>query len=149
MVDPKTSQPKIFYDKNNLSEGQRWRKELKRAVLSSRVLVPLFSRQYFGSTSCRKELAYMLAKEKHSGISGLVVPVVIHDGEDFPSIVQEIQWLKLSQYANVRMLKDSPNADKLCEKIMNWTPELKKAIVKAPTYDIAWETLAITDLEQN
>jgi len=63
MVDPQTSQPKIFYDKNNLSGGQRWPKELKRAVLSSRVLVPLFSRQYFGSPSCRKELAYMLAKE--------------------------------------------------------------------------------------
>jgi len=76
------------------------------------------------------------------------VPVVIHDGEDFPSIVQEIQWLKLSQYANVRMLENSPKAEKLCEKIMKWTPELKKAIIQAPAYDTAWETLAITNLEQ-
>lgn len=87
---------KIFVDRYNLKEGGRWPRDLCDALAHSRILVPLLCAGYWESEWCKKELAIMLQREAECGItgranSGLIIPIIIHDGDRRPQIVKEIQ----------------------------------------------------------
>src|SRR5215218_8409934 len=100
--------PKIFID-DQLEEGTDWELDLSLKLTTSRVLIPLFSKMYFGSEWCLKEFYAVRFKEEKIGLrtrkepSGIIVPGRIHDGmkNDLPAHLHEccrLQTVDLTVY---------------------------------------------------
>ncbi|HZU30073.1 MAG TPA: toll/interleukin-1 receptor domain-containing protein [Candidatus Angelobacter sp.] len=140
---------KIFIDEN-LEAGKSWPQELGRALGNSKIIVPLFSRQYFSSPWCQRELAHMFAREAavefrtQKQPAGLIVPAHIH-GHQFPKRAQAIQAAQLQLYTNPWVAKGSVTEERLAEKIREWTPQIAAAIRSAPPHNDSWTTIAIEE----
>lgn len=142
----------IFFDQKFIEAGIVWPHELAFALARSRVLVPLLSRQYFNSEWCKAELAHMCAREDMCFTNavrlsrGLIVPAVLHDGDDFPKNVCAITPTYLQDCANVRLAKDSPTEEELSKRIRDsLVPNVARAIQRAPHYDPSWEALTASN----
>lgn len=142
----------VFFDQENIEAGVIWPRELALALARSRVLVPLLSRQYFNSEWCKAELAHMGARGDKCFPNdvrrsrGLIVPVVIHDGEDFPKDICAITPTYLQDCANVRLAKDSPTEEELSKRIRDsLVPNVARAIQRAPDYDSDWENMTASN----
>lgn len=144
--------PKIFFDVESIETGISWPARIQNSLARSRVIVPLFSKQYFSSEWCRHELAHMLARENKCGFAtrecpeGLIIPAKIHDGKDFPFIIKNIQCLSLEHCSNVRVAKGSPREEELSCLIEKWMPDIVSAIERAPEYDKSWQELLFDEI---
>jgi hypothetical protein len=109
-------------------------------------MVAVLSRDYFSSDWCRLELATMREREKKSKMrtarnpSGLIIPVVIDDGDHFPADITAIQSEKLHAFANPFIRIDSPKQEALAEVLRTKVcPSIEKAFANVPKYDPSWE----------
>lgn len=139
--------PEIFVDQR-MESGSAWPYDLARAHGTSRVLIALWSKQYFNSAWCVTELSLMREREVHCGLGtvaqpgGLVVPASIHDGDSFPADARIITYRELQEYTNVRLAQNSPTEERLSDSIRDWAPDIARAIDRAPAFDPAWTGLA-------
>ena len=114
----------------------------------SRLLIPILSRGYFDSDWCRVELALIHHREQQCGLrtlaipDGLILPLVIDDGDSFPAEIQRIQSKRIHDFANPCMRPDSPRQEELAEQLRLWCPCVERALKRVRAYDPAWETLA-------
>jgi hypothetical protein len=98
----------VFVD-YHIETGDSWPQKLGKSLGETRVLVALFSRQYFTSPWCMRELQPVLSREQACGFrtpqnpAGLIVPASIH----FPHRVKQIQAAQLQEYTSVRLSKGS------------------------------------------
>ena len=91
----------------------------------------------------------MTEREKAAGLrtqgnpSGLIVPLVIDDGDQFPPEIQAIQSEKIHDFANPFMRPDSPKQEALAEVIRTRVcPSIERMLQEAPKFDPTWETVA-------
>ncbi len=132
---------KIFVDKQ-VEVGASWPEEIGRKLGRSKILIALWSKNYFDSKWCTLELALMLAREKSTRVQGLIVPAVIHDGKEFPAPVANIQKFEIQNCFNTRMTKDSKRAEELEDALKQHAPAIAAAIEKAPRYRRDWADTA-------
>jgi TIR domain len=124
--------------------GTIWPQALGDSLAESRVLVALWTKNYFNSRWCTEELAHMLARERHVGCRGagnafgLIVPVIIHDGQDFPNTLDYIEKLEIQSFYNTRMRKDSELAEQLSEALKVHARGFASAIENAPPWRPDW-----------
>jgi hypothetical protein len=143
----------VFID-YEIETGTSWPQKLGQALGRSRVLVPLFSRQYFSSPWCQLELGYMLAREAKCGFrtaanaAGLVVPAYIHDGNAFPQHVFGIQGAQLQQYTNPWLSQRSLTEELLSEAVRAWVPDIAAAVNASPPHDDSWTGMAVSNFVQ-
>ena len=128
----------------HIPPGASWPLELGRELASSRTLIALWTRTYFNSRWCTEEMCRMLAREKETGCRtaensyGLVVPMVIHDGEDFPQDLEHVQRIELRRVYNTRMRRDSARAEELSDILDQTVVGLARAIRTAPPWRKEW-----------
>jgi hypothetical protein len=132
--------PKIFVD-NQLEAGTDWPKDLALKLTVSRVLVPLFSKMYFGSDWCLRELYAARFKEEQLGLrtacspSGIIVPARIHDGNeaDLPKELHEccqMHMADLRPFAIASLRPSSQKYEAFEEAVKSWVEQSIK-----PAYD--------------
>jgi hypothetical protein len=86
----------IFVDEQ-IETGSSWPDRLAGALARSRLFIPVLSRDYFRSDWCRLELGLMFERERLCDLrnlanpGGIILPVIIDDGDTFPSQVQAIK----------------------------------------------------------
>jgi len=135
--------PTIFRDVR-LSDGGSWPADLGLALGASKVLVSLWTKTYFHSDWCVREMAAMLEREQDTGYrtttqpQALVLPGVLHDCDPVPDKVAHIQCRILREYFNVRMRRDSTKAEELADAIQAFAPAVAAAILGAPEWQSAW-----------
>jgi hypothetical protein len=135
--------PSVFRD-NRLDDGGSWPVDLGVALGSSKVLVSLWTKTYFYSEWCVREMAAMLEREKHAGYrtatrpAALVLPSVLHDCDPVPKEVAHIQHRVLRDFFNVRMRPDSTKAELLADAIALAAPAIAKSIENAPAWQEDW-----------
>lgn len=98
LADQIAPAPRVFIDKE-MPRGVHWPSELQKALLHSKILIPLFDPQYFGSDWCLAEWKSMQEREKLLGLAslsrpqGLVYPILYSDSDNFPDEAREIsRW---------------------------------------------------------
>lgn len=139
--------PAIFRD-DRLEAGNTWPAELGIALGVSRVMVPLWTRTYFHSEWCSRELAEMLGREEETGRRsatqpiGLVIPAVLHDCEDLPPQLQPIQATPLRDCFNPRMREESRLAEQLADRLAQMAPGIRSSIEAAPDFRADWPVAA-------
>jgi hypothetical protein len=137
---------------DNIKVGTAWPVELGEEIAASRLLIALWSGNYMTSRWCAKELCLMLAREKEAKCRttynkyGLVIPVIVHDGENVCEIVGNTQNLDIKPCFNTRMRKDSPKAEELFEKLRDHAEGISNAILHAPPWKQEWPTHSAEEL---
>ena len=115
---------KVFVDET-IEDGASWPNHLAMNLSRSRIMVAVLSRDYFSSDWCRLELALMHHREKSKNFRcaanpwGLIVPVVIDDGNCFPPEVQAMQGEQLHAFANPFIRPDSTKQEAMAEVLRN------------------------------
>ena len=61
----------------------------------------------------------------------LIVPAIIHDGDDLPDEARILNPLGLQKYANIRVAQNSPTLEELANLIQTWVPDIVNAIERA------------------
>jgi hypothetical protein len=132
-----------------IEAGASWPGDLALNHARSKLLIAVLSRDYFQSDWCRLELALMYDREKTAGLRnkenpfGLIVPLVIDDGDQFPAEIQEIQGQKLHDFANPFMRPDSPKQEELAEVLRSLVcPTIERMLKRVPAFDPSWEAAA-------
>jgi hypothetical protein len=129
---------------HQIPAGASWPQALGDELGASRVLVALWTKTFFNSVWCAKELTHMLGRENAVGSRaagnkyGLVIPAVIHDGEEFPAELGFIERMDIKACYNTRMRADSPKAEELSDRIDLHAQGIADAIVHAPGWESAW-----------
>ena len=144
---------KVFMDEK-IEDGASWPNHLALSLSRSRIMVAVLSRDYFQSDWCRLELALMHHRETTGNFRtaanpwGLIIPVIIDDGNCFPPAVQAMQGEPLHAFANPFMRPDSPKQEALAEVLRNkLCASIEQALAVVPPYDPAWEKLAHKQFE--
>ena len=89
--------PRIFAD-IELPTGTRWEASIKNALLTSRLMVAVWTPPYFRSRWCMAEWESMLEREKslaedgRNPERGLVYPVIFSDGKHFDDRARATQY---------------------------------------------------------
>jgi len=137
--------PQIFYDRGRLEAGGDWPQELAEAVAASKIILCLWSKQYFSSAWCKAELGHMLARRKAVGGAPLVpiiVPAVIHDGESIPAELRSITKIEIQEYASPWLAENSKSKEELSARIRKLAMNASHALEKAPPFESSWAKLA-------
>lgn len=149
---------KVFFDEDVIPEdviqgGSNWVPKLATGLAKSRILVPLLSRQYFGTDWCLAEYKHMQGRERgftkpeSRRAKSLIVPAVIHDGEHFPSDVLAMKPVYLKKFISYAQNGKKKEELEQCIKT-SLVPNVIQAIRGAPKFDPEWEHRAIDDFEK-
>jgi hypothetical protein len=146
-------QIKVFVDET-IDDGASWPNHLAMSLSRSRIMVAVLSRDYFHSDWCRLELALMHHREKTANLRtpenpwGLIIPVVIDDGNCFPPEVKAMQGEQLHSFANPFMRPDSPKQEAMAEVLRHkLCASIERALAATPAFDPAWEQVAHKQFE--
>jgi hypothetical protein len=148
LLSPALGAVRIFVDQQ-IETGDDWPTRLAQALARSRLLVPVLSRDYFRSAWCRLELSLIFNREQQCGLrtpanpGGLILPLVIDDGDSFPSEIQRMQLTDIKTFANPCIRRDSPRQEEFAEQLRQWCPCIESALARIPPYDPTWEHQAI------
>jgi len=135
--------PLIFKDRSDLFIGQNWPEMLEQALKRSRTMIALWSRQYFSSEWCCRELSFMLSRAdefRHRQVfDRILLPAIVHDGSRFPHCVSDLQRLNLSEYADPFMTRNSLLREKLSAKIRELSSGTASAIETVLDESYGWD----------
>ena len=71
---------------------------------------------------------------------GLIVPLIIDDGDQFPADIQMIQGQSLHNFANPFMRRDSPRQEEMAEVLRTLVcPTIQNMLQSAPEFNPEWE----------
>lgn len=141
--------PEIYVDKERNTPGVAWPKMVRQAMTSSRIIIPIWSIDYFQSSWCRKECAVMFYREHQleyrtlKNPYGLIVPVRLFDSEGYPPLAKEIQQLDLdcNDYNGIfEGYKRTEPYVKLMGLIGQWANSVAECIRRAPPWNPDWMT---------
>lgn len=103
LADHLADEPAVFVDEE-MDRGTNWPHRLESALNRSRVMVAVFSPQYFRSPWCLAEWQTMVAREELFGLNsaaqphGLIYPVLFSDSENFPDYARTRSWRDLTEW---------------------------------------------------
>lgn len=136
---------KVFCDEEETAVGDSWPQKLKEALAHSKCMVSIWSPSYFKSDWCKRECAVMFYREKQLGYrtpvnpSGLVLPVNIHDGQNFPDYAKDIKFLDCRKYwRSAEAFKKTERYIEFQDKLIDWTEKVALAINNSPQWNEAW-----------
>jgi hypothetical protein len=116
LTDETGETPKVFVDQN-MSAGSVWPDDLEDALAHSRIMVAIYSPQYFRSDWCVAEWQSMAKRENILGLAsreltrGLIFPVLYSDSQNFPEYGRDRMWFDMKGL-------DSP--DPMFQQTVDW-----------------------------
>jgi len=144
VVELELGRSPIIYRDNRLHDGGTWPIDLGIALGSSRVLVPLWTKTYFHSEWCVRELSIMLDREREMGCrtptkpDGMIIPAVLHDCEIIKPELAHVEYRQIRDCYNVRMRHDSARAERLADELGAAAPGIARSIESVPEWQPHW-----------
>ncbi len=135
----------IYYDLKELASGQSWPDALKRALVLSRCLVPVYSGSYFGSEWCSREFSIIFNRQNKCNLgclsepTGIIIPVLVRDGDHLPTLAKNIQHTKMGEYyTSCEAFKKSPAYMEFELLVKGFAEDVSRAIIKSPECNQMW-----------
>jgi hypothetical protein len=103
LADHVADEPAVFVDER-LETGTSWPVRLENALNRTKVMVAVFSSQYFQSPWCMAEWRSMVEREQLLGLhsegrpQGLIYPVLLSDSDTFPEFARVRTWRDLKRW---------------------------------------------------
>lgn len=139
-------EPRFYVDTEENDPGDAWPSRLMAALGHSRIVIPIWSVEYFNSNWCRAECAVMLYREKQLGLrsklrpEGLILPVRLFDGSHYPKFARDIQSLDCTEYNIIyEYYKNTPQYFEL-QKLLrdSFAKKVAARITGAPPWSADW-----------
>lgn len=117
---------------------------LAEHLATSKIMVAIFSGDYFGSDWCLHELDLMLERSTQAALGKtkhmpLIVPVVVHDGDLIPQEAKRIQPMDLAKYRIAHINRDTIDYHEFSKAMGKLAPDVAAQIRSAPPFDSEWE----------
>lgn len=144
LIDEIGIEPTIFVDEE-MEAGSVWPSHLERTLARSKILVSIYSAQYFQSAWCLAEWKSMAAREQQLGLAcpeltrGLIFPVLYSDSHNFPEFGLDRMWHDMKGL-------DSP--DPIFQQTVDWlefhkkmrviATDVEKLLRQAPPWEPDW-----------
>ena len=134
--------PRIFVDER-IEVGADWIDSLGEALAKSKIVLGVFSKDYFASPWCIHELD-LITRRSSDAAGGsrdkcrLIVPTVVHDGEIIPDPVRRIQPCNLKKFRVAHICKGTPLYQDFSAAIGALSPQIARAIELAPDFEEGW-----------
>jgi TIR domain len=109
LVDELGHEVKVFVDQE-MEPGDIWPARLARMLGRSKILVSIYSAQYFRSDWCVAEWKSMAAREQALGLAssdltrGLIFPVLYADSQNFPEYGLDRMWHDMKGLDNPELM---------------------------------------------
>lgn len=140
-----TGNLKIFLDKEEIITGDDWRKRIRKALATSKCIIPVLIPDYFNREWCVREFAVMLHRQKELGYNtiqnptGLIHPIHLFDGQLFPDYAKNIQAKLFNDYFYpANGFRNTPEYNKFFKEMRDWVFPLAEAIKNAPAWNDDW-----------
>lgn len=135
-------EPEIFVDER-IIVGADWVDSLAEHLAHSRVLVAIFSADYFSSDWCIHELDLMLERSQScpgatSEDARLIIPVIVHDGDLIPVPVKRRNPVHLEKYRIAHINRETLDYHEFSKAMQALSPMIASAVQSAPAYEDAW-----------
>lgn len=135
-------EPDIFVDER-IQVGADWINALGEHLATSKVMVAIFSGDYFASDWCLHELDLMLARAQQAAngkpsYQPLVIPVVVHDGEHIPEIAKRIQPADMAKFRVAYINETTADYQEFSKAMGQLAPAIANVIRNAPVFQDAW-----------
>jgi hypothetical protein len=144
--------PSIFFYREQ-DYAVAWQQNLMRALTTSRLMVCVWSPDYFRSKWCQLELRAMLRREKQLGMptvavpQGLVYGIRYSDGKHFGPEAHDRIWLDAERWNNPRrQFCDTMAWDGLFEATKPFARNLVERLMNAVP---AWDTSFVMSLDDD
>lgn len=136
--------PRIFIDEQ-MMPGRDLPRDLGENLALSKVVIPLLSKDYFGSEWCLHELDLILDRDAEfvaasGGTQHIIVPIRVHDGDLIPLSVKPIVYADFSNFRRTVIAKESQLAEEFSAAVKRLSPAIEAAIAAAPPFDPKWIT---------
>ena len=129
----------LFRFTDDIRVGDHWPDELRTAIKTSKVLMPIWTPRYFRSAWCVSEWRNFEEREVITAHPTLIVPLKYHDGEWFPDSAKDRTYLDLERYARTsHSFWETPLAADLEAKVKGFAVDLAKAVRGAPPFSAEW-----------
>lgn len=142
-------EPSLYLDTQENATGMSWQLKMENALARSRVLLPLWSIDYFLSVYCRAESIVFFHREAQLGYrtlennNVLVLPIGLFDGAGYPKFAKKVLYLECVDYNHVYQNYPQTEAhSELMKLIDGFAKDVKNSIVAAPSWDAEWLTPA-------
>lgn len=140
--------PDVFVDER-IEEGADWPHELGEHLASSRIMVAVFSRDYFASQWCLHELDLMLGRSITTGSdSRLIIPVAVHGPDHIPDELWRKQAARFEEFRVAYIQRESQLYLRFSLAMKALVPKISRAIVSAPPYMEDWQAQARTRFDE-
>jgi hypothetical protein len=146
LADELPYEPTMFIDEE-LDTGVDWPSRLQQALCRSKILVSIYSPQYFRSPWCLAEWHSMSEREKLLGLAsperpqGLIYPILYVDSENFPDYARTRGWRDLKQW-NVPHLGYQQTSEfiDLHRQVASIAIDLARLLPQVPEWQPDWPT---------
>ena len=135
------TEPRIFVD-SAIPGGADQAMALGDSLGRAKVMIGIFSADYFGSEWCMHELDLMTGRAvatKAIGPSqGIIIPAVVQDGHRIPSPIDALQRFDLGQWRRVGIDKTWGIYPGFSDQMKSLAELVGKAVFAAPAFNADW-----------
>jgi hypothetical protein len=136
--------PKVFVDQE-MEPGTVWPARLERTLGRSKILVAVYSAQYFRSDWCLAEWKSMAAREQVLGLAspgltnGLIFPVLYADSQNFPEYGLDRMWHDMKGLDNPDlMFQQSPDWLEFHRRMRRIATDVEQMLDNVPPWRSDW-----------
>jgi hypothetical protein len=144
LADLLVDEPSVFVDEE-MSRGVHWPHQLENALNRSRIMVAVFSPQYFRSPWCLAEWETMVARERLFGLNsaaqphGLIYPILFSDSENFPEYARKRSWRDLTDWNTPDpVFQQTVKWPEFHRKVQEIATDLAKLLPRVPDWAPGW-----------
>jgi hypothetical protein len=144
LEDHLADEPKVFIDEE-MERGTSWPQRLQNALNRTKIMVSVFSPQYFRSPWCLAEWDTMSERERLLGLSsddrpqGLIYPVLFSDSDNFPPYARERSWRDLKKWNSpYPVFEQTTEYIGFHQQVADIAMELAKLLPRVPDWEPGW-----------
>lgn len=134
----------VFVDLD-IEVGSAWPMRLEKALLRSKLLVAVWSAQYFRSAWCLAEWKSMRAREEALGLGssdhpdGLIYPILFADSENFPEEALSRSYRDLKKWnCPDRSFQETAEYVEFHREMQKVAGELARRLARVPPWQPGW-----------
>jgi hypothetical protein len=147
LIDEIGHEPKVFVDQE-MEAGSLWPVRLAEVLARSKILVSIYSPQYFQSQWCCAEWESMAERERLLGLAspelttGLIFPVLYSDSHNFPEFGRDRMWhdMKGLDIPDL-MFQQSLDWLEFHRRMRTMAAAVEQLLLKVPPWQPGWPVL--------
>lgn len=109
--------------------------DARNTIPHSLCLIAICSPSYFYSECLVQEFSIMLQREQRLGCSGLVIPINVHGGLNFPPPIREMKPLDWHEYSTLASEANEVLFSKFFDTVRNFSRSVAHLIESPPPWD--------------